>query len=767
MLNLFRRKKIIKEEWDGIYVSESSLKTQTESRIWTLLWKALMVFFIVGGGMGCILSAIEADYHPLVVEFMTLIAALFLASLYYRSLWENTGYLLFFVIMAMVGFGAQSYVSSGFYSVMNDLMEEASDYFESNAMRSYGEQIGNTSLAVTISMCYIGAVVCLIVNILISRRMKYALILLTVGGVLFFPMYLELEPEPLYVIQLFTGLFLAAGVARGGHYSLEKDDSKYQRKKNRISYVYAHRTVLQAGACVLAFTVLVSVLLSIIAPTESYHEKHPDGAWKKSTLDTVENLSALGIMGLFNFYSNTGGLTSGRLGGISAVRLDYETDLQMTFVPYNQERFYLRQFIGQNYMYRENRWEAPHYVYNVTELEALNAYENGEETSARGVAKVDNVAAEPGVYLPYYSMDSDKYLLQGRSQSYVYYVSGDNFATHPVAEEYLGSQWMEIPEQNLATLEAFCKEADLSGEPEEIVRKLAAYYQEEIPYTYQPGLTPYGQDFVNYFLEKNRRGYCAHFASAATLLFRYMGIPARYVEGYAVDPEDLGEEGEVLSDERLEDYFDGYKELEETGVVKVNITDANAHAWVEIYLKDRGWQVVDITPASDQDSSSADIWNMFMRLFRGRNRNPRAVSEDNGSVTADAVEAVRRTGRISFGVIAFIIVLFVVVVVVRYLYRGISYQWIYHRADSNDKLIFDYQKYVRKMGRREADFRKERNYKDQTNWLRKKQKIQLTGMESERFVHILEQAGFSPVEVAREDADWVREVLRRRYVRGE
>ena len=35
------------------------------------------------------------------------------------------------------------------------------------------------------------------------------------------------------------------------------------------------------------------------------------------------------------------------------------------------------------------------------------------------------------------------------------------------------------------------------------VQKLAAYYQDNIPYTYQPGITPYGQDFVSYFLKKN------------------------------------------------------------------------------------------------------------------------------------------------------------------------------------------------------------------------------------------------------------------------
>lgn len=761
MVNPFRRKQKLEQEWDGIRVSQSSLAMQTESRVWTLLWKALLVFFLVGGGMGSLLSALEVDYHPLIVELVTLIVCLFLASLYYRKAWENGGYLLFFVFMAMVGFGAQSYINSGFYNVMNDLMEAASDFFESNAMRSYGERIGNTTLAVTVSMCYIGAVVCLIVNILISRRMNYFLVLFAVVVTLIFPLYLQLEPEPLFVIQLFTGLFLAAGVSRSGHYSIEKTDSKYVQKKHTIRYVYAKRAVLQAGACALGIVLFVSVLLSVLAPVEDYHKRHPDNAWKKSTMDTVENLSVLGIAGLFNFYSNTGGLTSGRLGGVSAVRLDYETDLTMTFVPYNEERFYLRQFVGQEYEYRANRWKGAENYYLITEFFARLAYDKGEKSSGRGIAKVENVAAESGVYLPYYSLDREKMLYTGRSQEYEYYISGNHFAGQEVSPEYIGD-WIDVPDESIRVLDAFCKEADLSGEPEEIVQKLAAYYQKEIPYTYQPGVTPYGQDFVDYFLEKNRRGYCAHFASAATLLFRYMGIPARYVEGYAIDPEDIGEEGEILHDAKVEDYYDGYMELEETGVVKVNITDANAHAWVEIYQDGKGWQVVDITPASAEESSSS-MWNMLLRLFRGRNSGSAegAATADN-DVTADAVETMKRTGRISFGVIALIFLLVVLSFAVRMLYRFAGNQWRYYRAGTNDRAILQYQRYVRKVERKNRAFRRERNYEEQIAWLRKNQKVTLDARERDRLLRILEQAGFSSRELSVDDADWLHSILHRK-----
>lgn len=89
---------------------------------------------------------------------------------------------------------------------------------------------------------------------------------------------------------------------------------------------------------------------------------------------------------------------------------------------------------------------------------------------------------------------------------------------------------------------------------------------------------PLGADFVSWFLTGSHQGYCAHYASAATLILREMGIPARFTVGYAVALDRSG------------------------GVVKV--PDRNAHAWVEIYIDGFGWQPVDVTPPGYAGSSA-------------------------------------------------------------------------------------------------------------------------------------------------------------------
>lgn len=67
-------------------------------------------------------------------------------------------------------------------------------------------------------------------------------------------------------------------------------------------------------------------------------------------------------------------------------------------------------------------------------------------------------------------------------------------------------------------------------------------------------------------------GFCEHYAGALVFIARAVGIPARVVVGYQ------GTEKNPLSDYWL-------------------VRNANAHAWTEIWIKDRGWLSVDPTAA--------------------------------------------------------------------------------------------------------------------------------------------------------------------------
>lgn len=116
---------------------------------------------------------------------------------------------------------------------------------------------------------------------------------------------------------------------------------------------------------------------------------------------------------------------------------------------------------------------------------------------------------------------------------------------------------------------------------------IAQLLERNATYDLRTPRTPSDSDFVVYFLEESHRGYCVHFASAAVLLLRTQGIPARYVSGYATTIPSTQDPS--------------------TGKYTTRVADFNAHAWVEIYLYGYGWYPVEVTPASTGDAPDQSL----------------------------------------------------------------------------------------------------------------------------------------------------------------
>jgi hypothetical protein len=111
-----------------------------------------------------------------------------------------------------------------------------------------------------------------------------------------------------------------------------------------------------------------------------------------------------------------------------------------------------------------------------------------------------------------------------------------------------------------------------------------------------PGSLPDGEDFVEYFLYENKVGYCSHYASAAALMLRAMGIPSRYVEGYAFGALNINED-KGKGDQLISVYTDKEDFKQVTQQVELSVRDSNAHAWVEVYIDGCGWIPIEFTPA--------------------------------------------------------------------------------------------------------------------------------------------------------------------------
>lgn len=100
------------------------------------------------------------------------------------------------------------------------------------------------------------------------------------------------------------------------------------------------------------------------------------------------------------------------------------------------------------------------------------------------------------------------------------------------------------------------------------------FRQEHFFYTLEPPAL--GENRVDEFLFKTRRGFCEHYASAFVFLMRAAGVPARVVTGYQ------GGEKSPLGDYWV-------------------VRQLDAHAWAEVWLEGQGWVQVDPTSAVAPD----------------------------------------------------------------------------------------------------------------------------------------------------------------------
>lgn len=105
-----------------------------------------------------------------------------------------------------------------------------------------------------------------------------------------------------------------------------------------------------------------------------------------------------------------------------------------------------------------------------------------------------------------------------------------------------------------------------------IAQAISDYVSQSARYDLDTPIMPATEtDFARWFLENGQTGYCTHFATAATVLLRAAGIPARYVTGYLVNTQaGLG----------------------------TSVPESAAHAWTEYYLPGFGWAVLEATPAA-------------------------------------------------------------------------------------------------------------------------------------------------------------------------
>lgn len=188
--------------------------------------------------------------------------------------------------------------------------------------------------------------------------------------------------------------------------------------------------------------------------------------------------------------------------------------------------------------------------------------------------------------LPYYMLDGD-YQIQTNDSvnrgdaSSVYSV---NYYRYPENVKNLSSvyadyereyrnfvyqNYLNLDETSREYMQNLIKEQGFSASDPDIIKKVAKFIQNAAVYNLDyPKSLETEPNVAIAFLEDYKEGVCRHYSISATLLFRALGIPARYCVG-ALAFTEAGEWTEVPS--------------------------GQAHAWVEVYLDGIGWVYVEVT----------------------------------------------------------------------------------------------------------------------------------------------------------------------------
>ncbi|PKM12243.1 MAG: DUF3488 domain-containing protein [Gammaproteobacteria bacterium HGW-Gammaproteobacteria-3] len=226
--------------------------------------------------------------------------------------------------------------------------------------------------------------------------------------------------------------------------------------------------------------------------------------------------------------------------------------------------------------------------------------------------------------------------------------------------------------------------------PETFIQALMQHFrQEDFHYTLMPPLME--DKPIETFLFEKRLGFCGHYASAFVYLMRVAHIPARVVTGY--QGGEFNQVGKFLE-----------------------IRQAHAHAWAEVWLQNRGWVRIDPTTAIAPERVEQNV-DIEQQIASG------AVS----FIESDAAQALSWLGDVrqlwgsldyswqrwvinynsanqarflsSFGIETLRQMLYWLMAIVAFITALLSWLLLRGKNNNTDKVLIVYQRFCRKLGK--------------------------------------------------------------------
>ncbi|MBP1992277.1 transglutaminase-like domain-containing protein [Paenibacillus eucommiae] len=184
------------------------------------------------------------------------------------------------------------------------------------------------------------------------------------------------------------------------------------------------------------------------------------------------------------------------------------------------------------------------------------------------------------------------------------------------------TEYLQLPER-LPTAIRRLAEQITKGLEEPYAKAQAIQNYLRSTYTYsmvKPTRPGRNEDFVSHFLFVDKSGYCDHFSTAMVVMLRSIGIPARWVKGFAP--------GEA-------------KTMDAGTAQTLRVLAKDAHSWVEVYFPSGGWIPFEPTPGFTGPA-------LLSAQEQSQEKAQQAVSsiiEDTGSDSGAAAVWLRHLGE--------------------------------------------------------------------------------------------------------------------------
>ena len=671
----------------------SLVKTQGSDKYDFLaaLTRTILLFLLVYGSVGGFLAAFRIKFHSGFC-MLTLLALAFVLSAIdeTKKKWLiNLTSLLVFLLYFYIAVTNYWAINNGYYYILNRIFDVAREYFDVSAGMEYALTVEDGYMAVTTFAIFLGMVGIILMNIQLHNKCTlFRVILLTLTPHVI-PMYFECSPPLLYMIFMLTGYAAVTVLFYGrGHIT------------RQIRYI------LPITAAVV---ILIVWTVAFLIPEQRYTRIVPQSAAKEASGKGMESFARYGMQALFPRDIAESGISGGKLSKGSAVMPGYETALIVRYTPYSFEPVYLKAFTGVDYIgtsWTEAAMELPedgNMEMSLYSRQRRFEEGGGAAEQGMGIMEVERTGAgDDFEYRPYYT---DYRNIEEKGDTFTYHYYPDNGRTAMLFDKEPYARYLDVPESCGDAARHICEEAGFAGTEAEIVQQVAAYFDENYNYTLRPGFYYGSPDYISHFLLESRKGYCSHFASAAVMLFRQMGIPARYVEGYAFSYAAVVENGELVEGADYDDYYTGFSEIGETALIQIEIPEAYAHAWVEIYDRERGWIAVDPTPSSAEEETTS-FWDVFMGSQGGETE--RVLGED---VIGEYIE--NALGILIYALIAVFLIAAILFTVVRIIRKERE-----KRLSGRERVILEYGRLQRAAARKNRCFLTQRTLKEQVAWMR-------------------------------------------------